>query len=147
MQEAYSAASKMCNLKGTQRVPISVSFQHISQRAHTQANCPSSVARHISSLSPPTFLTSIYRGGNLISSHRPLTLGRRRVSNIALCSLGGKGSGKQPKGKRVVKNVEPVLVPQGKGTKRTPVSAFDPAQAQGCVRGGNVSHTVTHACM
>ena len=42
--------------------------------------------------------------------------------------MGGKGSGKQPKGKRTVKNVEPVLAPQGTGTKRTPVSAFDPAK-------------------
>ena len=44
--------------------------------------------------------------------------------------MGGKGSGKQPKGKRTVKNVEPVLAPQGTGTKRTPVSAFDPAKDQ-----------------
>ena len=55
------------------------------------ANCPSSVARHISSLSlRPTFLTSIYRGTNLISSYRPLTLwayNRERSYSLLICRV------------------------------------------------------------
>ena len=77
---AASLGSDLFSLAVERVVRLRARPQHQLQNCLPQvlsadgANCPSSVARHISSFSPPTFLTSIYPGTNLNSSHRPLTL-------------------------------------------------------------------------